>query len=35
MNEKDGVKMSGEFAHQDCWYLPVQAQLSEVFASNY
>lgn len=31
MTEKDAVKCR-EFAHQDCWYLPVQAQLSESFA---
>lgn len=31
MTEKDAVKCR-EFAHQDCWYLPVQAQLAESFS---
>lgn len=31
MTEKDAVKCQA-FAHQDCWYLPVQAQLSEGFS---
>jgi tetraacyldisaccharide 4'-kinase len=31
MTEKDAVKCR-EFAHQNCWYLPVQAQLSEPFS---
>ena len=30
MTEKDAVKCR-DFAHEDCWYLPVQANLSEAF----
>ncbi|MDP5033030.1 MAG: tetraacyldisaccharide 4'-kinase [Paraglaciecola sp.] len=32
MTEKDAVKCR-DFAHQDCWYLPVKAQLSAAFSS--